>query len=530
VNSISLISSRAIGPILALSTSFSIALSARAAAPEASPPPPVAAEPAAAEEPAPAPEPEPAPATSPEQIAPAAPQTVGDIYGKGMTVALNEDGSRFFRLLTWHQVWGRYQQLNPGSAVNGRARDGVMDVGLRRSRLLLFGQISPRFKVVTHFGINNQTFNGQRKPQVYIHDAWGEFEVLPKNMLFFGAGLHYINGISRMTGASTISFMGLDSPIMPWPTIEASDQFARQMGFYVRGLLGRLDYRLALNRPFTSEVGLLGKTAAKDVDGADIDGVVNESVGAYKYNPYNNTFAVSGYFAWNFFDKEFGALPFYAGTYMGSKKVLNIGAGFYVHPGSMAKYAEAYEPDDDEPELAEGQKGALASSLEQTAFRALSADIFADLPIGEGGKKGALSAYAAYYNYDFGDKYVRNVGIMSVAAADPNAETTSLNGPGNAYPMIGTGSHIYAQGGYVLPFSIGVQKFMPYFDLQISKMGGLDAASNIFGAGINWFILSHWAKVTLHYRNRPIFMLNDDNKKVVDSRASEVILQTQIAF
>jgi hypothetical protein len=32
----------------------------------------------------------------------------------------------------------------------------------------------------------------------------------------------------------------------------------------------------------------------------------------------------------------------------------------------------------------------------------------------------AVSAYAGYYNYNFGPNYIRNLGTMNIAASDPN--------------------------------------------------------------------------------------------------------------
>jgi hypothetical protein len=40
--------------------------------------------------------------------------------------------------------------------------------------------------------------------------------------------------------------------------------------------------------------------------------------------------------------------------------------------------------------------------------------------LGNAKNKMAVSAYAGYYNYQFGPNYVRNLGIMNIAASDPN--------------------------------------------------------------------------------------------------------------
>jgi hypothetical protein len=65
------------------------------------------------------------------------------------------------------------------------------------------------------------------KNQLFFHDAWNEYAViLPgeagKFSLSLGAGLHYYMGLSRMTMASTLNFLTVDSPIFTWPLIDNS--------------------------------------------------------------------------------------------------------------------------------------------------------------------------------------------------------------------------------------------------------------------------------------------------------------------
>ena len=159
---------------------------------------------------------------------------------KKIQVSLNEDGSLYLRFAMWLQVWTRAIQHNPGTTVLGNDDQAWYgDVGLRRARFLMFGKIAPRTFMLMHIGINNQTFRrdgGGFKQQVFFHDAWVEFEASKKGHFTIGAGLLYWNGISRMTNASTITFMSLDSPIFTWPTIELSDQFARQLGALCQGV------------------------------------------------------------------------------------------------------------------------------------------------------------------------------------------------------------------------------------------------------------------------------------------------------
>jgi hypothetical protein len=247
---------------------------------------------------------------------------------KPLTLKLSEDGNKYVRLLVWHQFWSVLTQNNPGTVdVNGQNIRQTTDMALRRSRFLVYAQVSPRFLILSHWGINNQSFingatppngpnattspsNQGKKPAMFIHDAWTEYQVL-KDKLYLGTGLHYWNGVSRFSSHSTLNFMAIDAPIFNWYNIEATDQFARQFGFYAKGQLGRLDYRLHLNKPFVN-----GPVATR------------ANMTANAVNVASETWAPGAYVNWMFFDKESNKLPFFVGSYMGAKKIFNLGAGF----------------------------------------------------------------------------------------------------------------------------------------------------------------------------------------------------------
>jgi hypothetical protein len=426
-----------------------------------------------------------APATPP------APKPIDHSY-KPMTLKVSDDGKKFIRLITWHQIWATATENNPGTRdVNGKLIDGTndtkawsTDVAIRRSRFLVHAQVSPRFMILSHWGINNQSFingatapngpnattsasNQGKKPQLFIHDAWTEFAVVPQK-LSIGAGLHYWNGISRLTSNSTLNFMTLDAPIFNWANIEATDQFARQFGIYAKGqvLKGRLDYRLHWNKPFVS--GTAPTAVAKN----------NVAVNVLNENP-----SLGGYVKYMFWDKESNVYPFEVGSYLGSKKIFNIGAGFYTHEGAtLTKTA--------------------TDSINNTQ-RCLGVDAIVEYPLNK--EKGTMIHFlGTYYNYDFGKNYLRNIGILNEhTTAPPSA--TSWAGGGNAQPTIGTGGIIYAQLGYKMANFKNGQSLMPYVTVTNKNFERLADPSTQFGAGINYFIGGHNAKLTLEYQNRPIY-------------------------
>jgi hypothetical protein len=446
------------------------------------------------------------------QTTPPPPKT--DHSYKPLTLKLNEDGSKYVRFIMWHQFWLTATQNNPGTTdVNGKKMDGsdgadgawTTDFALRRSRFLAYAQISPRCLILTHWGINNQSFinggagaganvssagtsNAGKRPQMYIHDAWTEFEVL-KNKLYLGAGLHYWNGVSRLGSQSTLNFMTMDAPIFNWQNIEFTDQFARQYGIYAKGQLGRLDYRFAINKPFASGLTPLA--------------ISTNGVAA---NVLNENWAQAGYVNWMFWDKENNKLPFYVGSHLGAKKVFNVGAGFYRHGG-----ASLYKSSD----------GRDSSFQDQIA---LGVDVYLDMPLNK--EKGtSLSLYGVYYNFDYGTKYIRSIGILNLHPGPSNVE--SWSGPGNLQPTIGTGSIVYLQAGYQMPKLKNGTSFMPYVTLTHKDFDRLADPSTQYGLGLNYFVTGHNAKLTLEYQTRPIYKLDGADVKR-DGYRGEFILQTHI--
>jgi hypothetical protein len=412
-------------------------------------------------------------------------------YGSGIKIPIGVDSSKYLRVISWHQVWVRHNDNNAPSLHRGAEEPSTFDIGLRRSRILFLAQISDDFLILSHFGINNQNavsggvlgLDG-KKPQLYVHDAWTEYRVVPKK-LYMGAGLHYWNGISRMSSASTLNFLGLDSPIFPWATIEATDQFARMLGVYAKGQLGKFNYRTALNSPFLTNTG----------------GAIRE--GEALYSPESRTMVKQGYFSFDFLEQESNFLPYYVGSYLGSKKVFNIGAGFLHHPEAMWSLQQGDTLHHD--------------------MNLFSVDTFLDLPL-SGGKKGAITAYAAQYFYDFGPNNVRYVGIMNPAQGGGALR-------GNSVPLIGTGAVSFAQAGYLVPGSIlkDKVKLQPYASLSHARFEGIRnergtiVPVNIYDVGLNFLVEGHHAKITINYRPRPDFSSVSDIR-----RRSEITLQSVI--
>jgi hypothetical protein len=363
--------------------------------------------------------------------------------------------------------------------------------------------------IVSHWGINNQSFingggsgtlgtgasatgQGGKRPQLYIHDAWTEYAVKP-GKLHLGAGLHYWNGVSRMSSHSTLNFMTLDAPIFNWFNIEATDQFARQLGIYAKGQLGKLDYRVHINKPFAFGSSLASVTSANAVN------VINEN------------WSTGGYLNYMIWDKESNVLPYFVGTYLGNKKVFNIGAGWYHHKGATASRAS------------------VTDSVKEHNQTNLGVDVYLDLPLNKT-KGTALNVYSVFYNYDFGKNYLRNVGILNLhGATQPVAANADASwaGGGNLQPTIGTGNIWYTQVGYLLPKLKNGTAFMPYATFTQKNFDRIGKASGQYDLGMNYFINGHNAKITLQYSSRPVYKTVNGNPERNGSKG-EFILQTHI--
>jgi len=363
---------------------------------------------------------------------------------KPLTLRLDDSGNKYVRFLIWHQQWVQTNNL----AID----DAPLQLSslVRRSRFLAYAQISPRFLILTHFGLNSLTTNnlsplgnndGADAAQLFLHDAWTEFKVSQDNALYIGGGLHYWKGMTRLANQSTLNFMTLDNtrPFVHWHSLAITDQFARHLGVYAKGQIGKFDYRIALNNP-----GRNGLSADRGLKESSLtyDGFENPDEDD---NPVGNAI-IEGYFRYNFWDSESTKLPYQVGTYLGSKKVFGIGAGFFVHPNGMYNSA--------------------TSAHENVSHFAV--DAFLDMPLAG---NDCLNAYAAYMNFNYGEGYVSR--------------------------WAGTGSVLYGHVGYKLPGS----RFMPYVALQSANYEGFNDNSGAFDLGLNYFINGHHAKLTLEYHN-----------------------------
>lgn len=406
---------------------------------------------------------------------------------------LNEDGSNYFKVTLISQVWIRNTNMNPGTTINGYAKDNYTDIGIRRARLQAYGQITDRVFIYTQIGMNNFNFLSDRKAGFFIHDVTGEYEVA-KSKLSLGAGLTAWNGLTRFAAPSVGSILGLDAPLFEQTTNDVTDQFLRKLSLYAKGKLGQLDYRLVMSSPMAVQKS---------------NGYSATLTGNSNFSAEPPKMQWQGYFQWQFLDQEANTTPYATGTYLGTKRVFNIGAGFQYQPDAM------------------WHKGASITDTITSPMRHFAVDAFYDAPLNSSTGT-AISAYATYINLEHGPGYIRNQSTMN--PANGSNRPTVLNGSGNGYPSFGTGSLLYGQIGYKFKNNlIGSTTLMPYVSLQHASYDRLVTKMNYWDVGTSWLLKGHTSKLTFAYQNRPIYeTLTTGAKAVQTERRSGFVIQYQV--
>ena len=362
-------------------------------------------------------------------------------YDGGFKVKFNDDGSKYLRIISWAQFQVVYTNDVPEDVNN-------FGFNVRRARVLMFSQITDKFLILTHFGLNSlnsktMSPTGQSEgSQLFMHDVWGQWSLTKEHSV--GAGLHYWNGISRLNNQSTLNMLTLDNNRQSWSTLGLSDQFARHVGIYFKGKFKKLQYQVAINDAITNGLDM----RIPENGGPAIYG------GKRILGSKEAGFAYAGYFEYNILDSESNFLPYKVGTYLGTKKVFNIGAGFFAHPNGA---------------VSADNSGVLKG--ENIGIYAL--DAFYDAPIKDNGS--AITAYATYQWNNYGTDY--------------------------GYSAYGSGGMFYSHFGYVIPGDISKPRVQPYISYGSSSYDATSDNRNVFGIGGNLYLEGHNSKLTLEYKN-----------------------------
>lgn len=415
------------------------------------------------------------------------------------------DSSKSITLNMAAQIWVRSNQNNPGTTIYNTPQRNTLDVSIRRLRFVLSGALTDRVNFFVQFGQNNLNYLSARKAGSFFHDATADYAIIKKHFSI-GAGLNGWDGPSRFSNYATATILALDPPTYQEVTSDTYDQYYRRLGVYTKGKIGKLDYRVSVGKPFVIQTA--------------------SGSGTETINPYQSTFSTlppklvyQSYFMYQFLDQENNFAPTPIGSYLGKKKVFNIGGGFMYQKNGVFHYANATTQD----------------TLKQNIML-FALDVFYDAPLNKNGT--ALSVYANYSNYNYGYNFVQVTGADNPANGSANAATYINNTNfvkanfGNAFPFLGTGNVGYVQAGYKFKNNLLKEQgtLQPYFDLQYANYARLKDAMCMFDIGVNWLIYGNNSKVTFNYQNRPYFSENANDNLVQTSRLGEFVIQYQVAF
>ncbi|MBS1508269.1 MAG: hypothetical protein JSS79_16640 [Bacteroidetes bacterium] len=411
-----------------------------------------------------------------------------------------KDSSKYITLNMVGQFWMRNTQNNPGTTVQGTAQSNTTDMSIRRIRFVLSGVLTDRVNFFVQFGQNNLNYLSARKAGSFFHDITADYAVVKKR-LSLGAGLNGWNGPSRFSNISVASILVLDPPGYQEVTNDTYDQFVRRLGVYAKGKLGKLDYRVSAGKPFIIQT----------TSGSGIEPINSNS--SFSTLPPNLVY--QGYFMYQFLDQESNFGPGNAGSYLGKKRVFNIGGGFYYQKAAMLRYTNVATKDTARQDL-----------------KLFALDVYYDAPVNK--EKGtAVSLYSSFSSYDYGTNFIKVTGPDNPANGSTKTTTTfDKANYGNAFPYLGTGRVGYLQAAYKMKDRLlGDQgTLQPFFDVQYSSYDRLADPMYVFDVGVNWLIYGNNSKITLNYQNRPYFAANTAGALVQDSRLGEFVVQYQVMF
>lgn len=363
-------------------------------------------------------------------------------YESGYVVKLNDDGKKYIRFILFGQAWFQdYEGHNQN--------DGF---SVKRARLIAYSQLNDKFMILTHFGANGISDNNLspmgkgNDVQIFLHEMILQYKVT--DFLSLGGGLHNYGGISRGNGQGSINMLTLDNNRSDWSTLGLSDQYLNHLGMFAKGKIDKFNYRFSISDAVVSTL-----------DG-DSNTILNPGEEKYlgKALLQKAKYAYSGYVDYQFLDQESNLLPYRVGTYLGSKKIFNIGAGFFSQNDAIVEN--------------------LNGNLISKDAKHYALDLFYDAPIGE---SSSITAYAKFQNSDLGDRYLQGF-------------------------VVGNGNQFSGHVGYLIPKKIkeGESKyknrFQPYIAYSTRDFTGLDKAANDFKLGTNWYIDGLNAKITVEYQ------------------------------
>jgi hypothetical protein len=404
---------------------------------------------------------------------------------------LDEHKEHWLQFSSFVQLWSRVTENNPGTTVNDEPETVTSDISIRRFRLGLAAKPADNMYIFFQLGVNNLNYLSPRGTSIDLLDAYVQYELSP--YIALGGGKSFWNGLSRFTSPSTSKLMGYDLNLVASPTLDSTDDLIRRLSIYAKGKIGPIDYRFIVAKPLSVQ------------NSSAFNPEPIEGIASFIDKRPNTQF--SGYAKYEFWESESNLSPANVGTYLGTKKVLNLGIGFTHQTDALWS-------------LEQGKESYHNMSL-------FAIDAFIDLPINKD-KKTALTSYLSFFDFDFGPNYIRLIGANNPANG-VNADEGSFNGRGNTFPISGTGTSTFAQIGFLFE-SMGKNnnhgQLQPYLAAQYSNFDRFENPMFYYDIGVNWYLNGHASKFTINAENRPIFQ-NTGTGIRSDDRKWMFVLQYQ---
>ena len=413
---------------------------------------------------------------------------------------LNKGGDSYVKFGVGSQIWVRYINNNPGTVnAAGEVADQSFDIALRRMRLSVLASLD-KYMLYTQFGVNNQTYvNGgivtplseNKKPGLFFHDFWLKRTIVSEK-LYLGIGLNAWNGISRLSNVGYGKNFTLDNPTFNFPNIERSDQIGRKIGLFVHGNIKRVNYRFSVSKPF-----------AFDRPASSLPYVATE-ISSEKLES-------KGYLFYQFFDQESFKTPFTTMSYLGAKKLFNVGFGFDYLPASTMS--------------TDSRGSTVIHNKLQLGF-----DFLLELPYSRGS---VFSLYGVGYFYDFGPNYLRSVGVMNIGNGGSFKGNPLVQGGGNASFGIGTGNIYCISSAYILPsYNSWLGRLQPFAAVNVRNFEALDEPAFCQNIGLNYLIKGNQIKYSFEYSTRPIYsgIPGTEDRNVIVDRKGLFIFQVQLVL
>ncbi|MDO6739001.1 porin [Wenyingzhuangia sp. 2_MG-2023] len=401
--------------------------------------------------------------------------------------AVNAQEKEFKPKVNWSlttQIWLRYSELNEGTTMNGESTKSFADVSIRRLRIPVSSQITPKIYAYALLGGNNYNIgvSSSKDFPLQVLDLYAEYGF--SKAFEAGVGKSGWQGLNRWNVRSSKSLMGLDSPLFTLNEVNKTDDLGRNVGVWFKGQVAKFDYRLVFNNPIM---------------------VTTAPSGATDFANNRPRVKTSSYVKYQFWEEESNKSSYQTGTYINTKKVWNIGAGFQYQKKAMS--------DGDVSD----------SSTNYYDLKHWAVDSFLSLPLN---KDDGITAYLGYYHYGFGKDYIRNVGANNPGFSGGD----DFNGAGVAFPMIGTGDTFYTQFGYAFSRAKVLGKeliFQPNIAIQHSNWDALNESMTLYDFTLNCFLNGHGNKLSLGYQYRPVF---DEVSLKEKDRKGMAVLQYQITI